>query len=507
MMDGKRRTSGILLPIFSLPSRYGIGTFGRVAFAFVDWLAAAGQSDWQILPLCPTSFGDSPYQSFSTFAGNPYFIDLELLINEKLLTRRQCDAVNWGDSPEYVDYEKQYQQRYRLLRKAFTRSAHRETPAYAAFEEQNREWLDNYCLFMALKQHFDQRPWLDWDEDIKRRNPAAIAQYQHELREDIEFHRFLQYTFFKQWFALKAFANQQGIRIIGDLPIYVAMDSADAWANPELFRFDERLNPTHVAGVPPDYFSEDGQLWGNPLYNWPVHKATRYDWWIRRIAYTATMYDTVRIDHFRGFAEYWAIPYAAATAKKGKWRKGSGMDLFRELKNRIGKVDIIAEDLGVQSPGLHALLSKTGFPGMKVLQFAFHNAQDSDYLPHHYSTNCVVYTGTHDNTTTRHWYEELTPDTRAFVNRYCRIADHPDLAPPVQDIIATAFQSVAGRVIIPLQDFLALGEEARVNTPSTLGDNWKWRVTNAQLTASLHEQIASLTRTYFRDRSVDVENQ
>lgn len=492
-MNNERRASGILLPIFSLPSRYGIGTFGREAYAFVDALKEARQKYWQVLPLGPTSYGDSPYSSFSTFAGNPYMIDLEQLMEEKLLTRTECNAADFGEDPGHIDYGKLYTARFPLLKKAYRRSKHRETAEFLRFMAENEDWLGDYCLFMALKTRFNGAAWQNWVRAIKSRKPEAVEKYQQELADEIDFHRFLQFYFTKQWTALKAYANQNGIQIIGDLPIYVAMDSADAWANPHLFRFSASLKPTEVAGVPPDYFSADGQLWGNPLYNWPVHKKTGYSWWLRRISYAMGLYDTLRIDHFRGFAEYWAVPFGSATARNGRWRKGPGMDLFRTLERSLGQKDIIAEDLGVQSEGSARLLEQSGFPGMCVLQFAFNQFEDSNYLPHNYRKNCVVYTGTHDNTTTLGWYDTLSHNDRLFVDQYCRSS----AARPADGIIATAFQSVARLVIIPIQDYLNLDAGARINTPSTLG-NWTWRLQKGQFGKAVQQRIAGLTRTYFR---------
>ena len=489
------RASGILLPIFSLPSNYGIGTFGKEAFDFVDVLNKSKQKYWQILPLCPTSFGDSPYQSFSTFAGNPYFIDLDLLIEKNLITKDQCDSLDFGSNEEYIDYEKMYCARYSILRIAYNNSHHKQAREYTSFVEQNGEWLNNYCLYMALKQRFNGASWLEWDKDIKLRKPNEMEKYRIELAEEIDFHSFLQYCFFEQWFALKKYANQNGVKIIGDLPIYVAMDSADAWANPELFQFDEMLRPKMVAGVPPDCFSQLGQLWGNPLYDWKINKSEKYNWWIRRIGAVAKLYDKVRIDHFRGFAEYWAIPFDNADARNGIWCKGPGYDLFKEVKKKLGDVDIIAEDLGVQTHGLKILLKKCGYPGMKVLQFGFSNMQDSEHLPHNYTKNCIVYTGTHDNTTTFDWYDNLMPDDKMFANIYCRISSDN----PILDIIKTVFGSVANLVIIPFHDFLQLRAEARINTPATIGENWKWRFKKGQISDFTQNELAKLTNIYFRD--------
>lgn len=494
-MDTTTRGSGILLPVFCLPSNYGIGTFGKEAYNFVDFLKKAKQKYWQILPLGVTGFGDSPYQSFSAYAGNPYFIDLDILIEKNLLTKEQCDVVDFGSDEGLIDYEKMYRERCTLLRAAYKKKRHKRTKGYARFVEENHYWLKDYCLFMAVKQRFNNVSWQEWDEDIKFRHPKALKKYSKELEDEIEFQLFLQYLFFKQWFSLKKYANKNNIKIIGDLPIYVAMDSADAWANPELFQFDENLSPKMVAGVPPDSFSKIGQLWGNPLYAWENHKADNYSWWIKRISAVLKMYDTVRIDHFRGFSEYWAVPFGSSDARAGGWCKGPGYDLFLQIKKQLGEVNIIAEDLGVQTGGLKSLLKKSGFPGMKVLQFGFSNMQNSEHLPHNYPKNCIVYTGTHDNTTTFDWFDNLEPFDRLFVIKYCRAMS----CNPIYDIIKTALVSVADLVIIPIQDYLELGAEARINTPSTLGNNWVWRLKKGQITDFIQDMIARLATIYFRD--------
>lgn len=493
-MENTGRASGILLPIFSLPSNYGIGTFGKEAYNFVDMLKSSKQKYWQILPLCPTGFGDSPYQSFSTFAGNPYFIDLDKLIIEGLLTKRECKRVDFGKISSKIDYGKLSAGRYLLLKKAFERSKHKNIPDYMKFIDENNWWLQDYCLYMAVKRRFNNVSWMEWDDDIKFRRPGAVKRYKDELAYEIEFHRFLQYCFTKQWSELKKYANDNGVKIIGDIPIYVAMDSADVWADPSLFELDEKLIPIRVAGVPPDFFSEEGQLWGNPLYKWERHKRDDYCWWIKRIEYSNMLYDTLRIDHFRGFDAFWAIPYGEKTAIKGQWCKGPGLDLFTQIKKQLGDVDIIAEDLGVQTDSLHILLSKTGYPGMKVMQFGFNSSEDSNHLPHNYQQKCVAYTGTHDNATLLEWYDNLSKTDKIFFNKYCRVTSRR----PLYDMIITLFQSVADLVIVPLQDYLELGLEARINTPSTVGDNWNWRLKKGQIKKSIQNRIAEITQTYFR---------
>ena len=410
-----KRTAGVLLPISSLPSRYGIGCFSKSAYDFIDWLSEAGQSYWQILPLGPTSYGDSPYQSFSTFAGNPYFISLETLTAEGLLTAEECDAADLGSQEDDIDYKKLYDNRYPLLHKAYERSNIADNPDYQQYISQNSQWLFDYALFMALKDLFGGIPWNKWPEDIRLRRDTEIDRYRSELHSEIEFQQYMQYLFFRQWNDLKTYAGKKGIRIIGDIPIYVAMDSSDAWAHPELFQLDESNVPLAVAGCPPDGFSADGQLWGNPLYRWDYHKDTGYEWWISRLAYCFQMYDVVRIDHFRGFDEYYSIPYGAKTAANGHWEKGPGIDLFRSMEQQLGHHEVIAEDLGYVTDSVRKLVNDSGFPGMKVLEFAFDSRDTgsaNDYLPHNYIENCAAYTGTHDNETINGWFASITPKER-----------------------------------------------------------------------------------------------
>ena len=491
------RGSGMLLPVASLPSKYGIGSFSKSAYEFVDLCAEAGQKYWQILPLGPTSYGDSPYQSFSTFAGNPYFIDLETLIQEGLLTKEECDACDFGDNPHYIDYGKIYENRFDLLRKAYERSKFLGRQEYLDFKKANKDWLHNYGLYMAVKNHFHGVSWNQWDEDIRTRQPEAVERYEDEFSSEIDFYSYLQYLFQKQWTALKAYANSKGIRIIGDIPIYVAFDSADTWANPELFQFTSDGEPIAVAGCPPDGFSATGQLWGNPLYRWDYHEQTGFAWWIRRIRHCFTLYDIVRVDHFRGFDEYYAIPYGHTTAELGKWEKGPGLKLFTALKDALGDMPIIAEDLGFLTPSVLQLVHDTGYPGMKVLEFAFDSREESDYLPHNYPRNCVVYTGTHDNQTLKAWYQEMSDTDRNFAIEYMDLegknADQVQMS-----FIRAALASVADTAIIPLQDYLGLGAEARINTPSTLGDNWKWRLTEGEFTHELAAKIRRLAKIYGR---------
>lgn len=489
------RKSGILLPISSLPSAYGIGSFSKEAYEFVDFLKAAGQKLWQILPLGPTGYGDSPYQSFSTFAGNPYYIDLEKLIEEGLLTREEAASCDFGSHPEYVDYEKIYLSRFKVLRKAFERFRCMPRPAYNEFLRGNTDWLEDYALYMAVKNDFDGKGWLEWDEDIRLRTDRSVSLYQEKLKDEIEFFKFQQYEFHRQWMDLKTYANDRGIHIVGDIPIYVALDSADTWAGKELFQLDENGIPSAVAGCPPDAFSATGQLWGNPLYRWDYHKSTHYQWWLKRLRHCFELYDVVRIDHFRGFDEYYAIPYGHKTAEFGQWEKGPGCDLFDAMKHALGEKAVIAEDLGFLTDSVIEMVKHTGFPGMKILQFAFNPSETSDYLPHNYSRNCVVYTGTHDNDTTKSWYHTLDEASRDFADRYLNLSDSSHAA---YAFIRAALSSVADTAIIPMQDYLELGTEARINMPSTLGDNWKWRMRQDACTEALAEKIRRLTKLYGR---------
>lgn len=494
------RGAGILLSITSLPSKYGIGCFSKSAYNFVDWLKAAGQTYWQILPLGPTSYGDSPYQSFSTYAGNPYFIDLEALIEEGVLTREECEKADMGEEEGTIDYKKMYEGRYPLLRKAYERSNISQNPDYIRFMEENGWWLSDYALFMAVKGRFDGAPWTEWAQDIRLRWGYAMDYYRRELYFDIEFQQYLQFTFYKQWQALKDYANRQGVRIIGDIPIYVAMDSADAWAHPELFQLDQDNVPLAVAGCPPDGFSAVGQLWGNPLYRWDYHRQTGYDWWMKRLAHCFSLYDVVRIDHFRGFDEYYSIPYGAKSAIGGHWEKGPGMDLFRRMREVLGEKEVIAEDLGYVTDSVRQLVRDTGFPGMKVLEFAF-DSRDSgcanDYLPHNYTENCVAYTGTHDNETIRGWFESIREDERRLARAYIC-----DKYTPRQylhtSFISLIMASRANLCVIPIQDYMGYDNTCRMNKPSTVGINWKWRLKSGELTEDLQKEIRAITRRYGR---------
>ena len=494
------RAAGILLSVTSLPSKYGIGCFSKSAYDFVDWLKEAGQTYWQILPICPTSYGDSPYQSFSTFAGNPYFISLEGLIEEGVLTEEECDSMDFGDAEDGIDYEKVFWARYPLLRLAYERSNISQNQEYLRFVEENRWWLDDYALFMAVKNYFDGAPWTHWPEDIRLHWGFALDHYRRELYYDIEFQQYLQFKFFQQYRALKAYANEKGIQIIGDIPIYVAMDSADTWAHPELFQLDEHNVPTAVAGCPPDGFSATGQLWGNPLYRWDYHRQTGYDWWLSRLWYCFQLYDVTRIDHFRGFDEYYSIPYGATTAMEGHWEKGPGLELFRRVEQVLGWHEVIAEDLGYVTDSVRRLVQESGFPGMKVLEFAF-DSRDSgsanDYLPHNYTQNCVVYTGTHDNETITGWFDSISKEEQQSARDYLCDQRQPKKY-LYRSFISLVMRSCAKYCIIPMQDYLGLDNSCRMNTPSTVGTNWRWRMKEGALTQELCQEILQNTKRYGR---------
>ncbi len=498
-----KRASGILMPVSSLPGPYGIGCFSKEARAFVGWLAAAGQTFWQILPLGPTSYGDSPYQSFSTFAGNPYFIDLEALTADGLLTAAECGAADFGGDPAVVDYGKLYQSRLPLLRRAFAnwRQAGGESgAAYRQFLAENAAWLEDYTLFTAVKAEQGGAAWDQWPDPLRLRDPAALAKARAVLGEEIAFQQFVQYLFDSQWKALKAYANGKGVRIVGDIPIYVAFDSADTWVHPELFQLDGDRRPTGVAGVPPDGFSAGGQLWGNPLYDWEAHRATGYRWWIERMAASFRRYDVVRIDHFRGFDEYFWVPAGAPDARDGRWKPGPGRALFDALREALGDRPVITEDLGYMTDSVRKLVADCGFPGMKVVEFAFDSRESSnaeDYLPYNYPVNCVAYTGTHDNETAVGWYSGILPEERAAVCRYLHRA--PDAVEPFHwDLICTVMESAARWCIIPMQDYLGLDNSARMNQPSTLGGNWCWRAGAEAFTPELAARIRAVTETYGR---------
>ena len=483
------RLCGILMPIFSLPSKYGIGTFGSEAKRFVDFLHKAGQSYWQILPLNPTNYGDSPYQSFSSFAGNPYFIDIETLIEEKLIDQATADSFDFGDDYEKIDYGKLYDNRLNLLRLAFKNFE--KDADYIEFTNSNSYWLDDFSLFMALKNANADSSWQTWEKPLRFRETEAINKAKTQYAKDIEFYKFVQYEFAKQWKDLKKYANSKGISIIGDIPIYVALDSADVWSNPKQFLLNEDLEPTLVAGVPPDAFSEDGQLWGNPIYNWELMEKDNFSWWKKYLGNALNKYDIVRIDHFRGFESYFTIPFGDKDAKNGKWKKGPDTKLFDTLKKEFGvNLPIIAEDLGLLTPDVLKMLKATGFPGMKVLQFAFDSSLKSDYLPHNFNKNCVVYTGTHDNDTIIGWLSSADVNEVKMAKRYLNCNNDSEFN---WAMIRSALMSVAETCILMMPDFMGLDSKARINTPSTLGENWQWRIKGECINDWLAEIIYSNT--------------
>ena len=496
------RKSGILLPISSLPSAYGIGCFSKEAYEWVDFLKKAGQGCWQILPLGPIGYGDSPYQSFSSFAGNPYYISLEKLISYGWLTEEECESVDWGADERYVDYGLLYKNRFALLRKAFQKSRIEKNPQFRKFQEEEKDWLRDFALFMALKEENEGKPWTLWEEDVKYRKEEVLRDKAKELAQEICYYEFLQFEFYRQWLELKNYANSQGVEIIGDIPIYVSMDSADAWAGRELFQFDEHAKPKAAAGCPPDGFSAVGQLWGNPLYDWDYHRVSGFAWWMRRIRFCFRMYDVVRIDHFRGFDEYYAIPYGAVDAREGKWQKGPGIALFEKVKQVFGEREIIAEDLGYVTDSVRKLVADSGYPGMKVLEFAF-DSRDSgsanDYLPYNYERNSVVYTGTHDNETITGWFcEGLKEEERQTVREYLCDFKHKD-EEMYLPLVCTAMASVSKLCVIPLQDWLGYDNRARINVPSTTGENWRWRVKKKELTEELAGTIYAAVKRYGRE--------
>lgn len=494
------RASGILLPIFSLPGKYGIGCFSKEAYNFIDFLANAKQKYWQILPLGPTSYGDSPYQSFSTFAGNPYFIDLDSLIERGILDKKSVSKADLGNDANDIDYNKLYLNRFPLLRQAYENSNINKNPQFHEFRRNNEYWLRDYAMFMALKDFFGGGCFTEWPEDIRRRFGYSMDYYQEKLYFDIEFYEFIQYEFYIEWTALKEYANSKGVQIIGDIPIYVAADSADAWAHPELFQMDSEGHPTAVAGCPPDGFSPTGQLWGNPLYNWDYHRNTGYDWWIRRMEKCRQLYDVIRIDHFRGFDEYYSVPAEATDALGGCWMKGPGYDLFNTINNRLPGTEIIAEDLGYITDGVRYLVKQCDYPNMKVLQFAFDSRDSSgpfEYLPYNYDKNCVVYTGTHDNETLRGYLDSILPEEVTLISEYLDM-DVNDKDKLVWGLIRTAHSCTAKMCIIPLQDYMCLDNSARINTPSTLGANWRFRFNKSDINKTMAVKIAKLTTTYGR---------
>lgn len=486
------RASGILMHITSLPSPYGVGTMGKEAFKFVDFLQKAGQKYWQILPLTPTGYGDSPYQSCSAYAGNHYLIDLDMLVEEGLLKAEEITACDWGDDETKVDFGLLYESRLQLLRKVYAR--YQDTrEAFAKFRAENDWWLPQYAHYMALKDRFGGKPWYEWEDGLKFRDSEVMSTSFFDLIEDIQFYCFVQYLFDRQWNALRDYAHSKGVSIIGDVPIYVPYDSADVWSEPQWFSLDETLTPKDVAGCPPDYFNEDGQLWGNPLYCWDELKNDGYGWWIRRLQAAAKRYDVIRIDHFRGFAGYYAISYGAETARNGRWLPGPGWDFIGAVKNHLPDTAMIAEDLGFLTEDVHQLREDSGYPGMKVLEFAFDADANNLYLPHTYEKNTVCYTGTHDNMPLKQWFAESPEKTVAFAKSY--MADPEN---PVWGMIRLCLASVSDLAVVQMQDYLELGEEGRMNFPGTCSNNWTWRAVSGYIDNALAEKIQNLTRTYGR---------
>ena len=488
------RKSGILMHVTSLPSRYGIGSMGKCAYEFVDFLCNAGQTFWQVLPLNPTGYGDSPYQSFSSFAGNHYLIDLDMLIGEQLLLQEEVDAVNWGREETRVEFGCLFENRCKLLHLAYKRF--HKNGEYHRFVAENADWLEDYALCMALKEKMQGRPWYEWSVSLMMRLPEMIHSIRQVLDESVQFHCFLQYQFFRQWKALRSYANRRGIKIIGDVPIYVPLDSVDVWSAPELFPLDGNCRPTAVAGCPPDSFTADGQLWGNPLYRWDKMKETGFAWWIRRLTAAARMYDVVRLDHFRGFESFWAVPAGDKTAAGGQWMKGPGLDYIQAIQAALPDLDFIAEDLGYVTPEVRQLQLDSGYPSMKVLQFAFDSREESDYLPHTYPVNSVCYVGTHDNMTLAQWLSEADPQDVALAKNYLGLNEEEGFA---WGMIRGAMGSVSKLCVIQMQDYLALDGAARMNFPGTLSSaNWTWRAGKDYLSEALTARIYEITRRYAR---------
>ena len=489
------RKSCILMHISSLPSEYGIGKMGKHAFEFVDFLNSAGVKCWQILPLSPTSYGDSPYQSFSVNAGNPYFIDFEILEGDGLLERHEFASFTWETQPDKVDYKLIYDNCFKVLRIAYSRFKPAKFPEYKEFCEANKSWLDEYGLFMALKSRNDGKPWFEWEGEIALHKPKAVTEAKKQLKTEIGFYKFMQFEFSRQWKALKKYANDSDIEIVGDIPIYCALDSVEAWADHRLFWFNRKRRPVCVAGCPPDEFSPTGQLWGNPLYDWDYHKKTGYKWWIDRIRTASELYDIVRIDHFRGFESYYTIPFGNKDAVVGEWKKGPDYELFRMAEEKLGRLSIIAEDLGFITPEVREMLDKCGYPGMKVLQFGFSDGKN-DYLPHNFTTtNCFAYTGTHDNETLNGWVESLDKKSLKFAKKYLNVNRKSEIP---MAVVRAAWGSVAEVACAQMQDFLDSPVGDRMNTPSTLGCNWQFRTKQADFTPELAKKIRKLNKMYNR---------
>lgn len=490
-----KRSSGILMHISSLPGPYGIGDFGKAAYNFMDFLRNSKQKYWQILPLSITGYGDSPYQSLSAFAGNPYFIDLDEFIKRGYLTEEDVKSTDFGDDPTHVDYGKLYFNRIPLLRKAYKKAKEEIMEELVGFLDKERYWLRDFALYMSLKKSNNNNPWYKWPDEYKFYDSEEVLEFEKTNQDEIFFWIFTQYFFTSQWSKLKSYGNINDIKIIGDLPIYVSGDSADCWSNPQLFNFDDDLIPKTVSGVPPDSFSDDGQLWGNPIYNWERLEDSDYEWWVRRFEHSFKLYDILRLDHFRGFDAYWEVEYGEKTAIKGEWKKGPGIRFFNKIEEKLGNLNIIAEDLGVYSEGLGKLLEETGFPNMKILQFAFDRDNDSGFLPHNYDKNCVVYVGTHDNHPAMAWFETAPKEEYDYAVKYFKLDEEEGLN---WGLLRGAWGSPAYLAIGQIQDFLDLGEEARMNEPSTTKGNWTWRVSESMLTDKLAQRIRDLTLVYKR---------
>ncbi|MBS4535508.1 4-alpha-glucanotransferase [Clostridium sp. D2Q-14] len=492
---GQERASGILMHISSLPGNYGIGDFGEEAYKFVDFLEKSEQKNWQILPLGITGYGDSPYQSFSAFAGNPYFIDLNEFIEKGYLTLDEVKNFNLGDDSERVDYGLIYKNKMKILKIVYERvKKYLEKDLYE-FYFKNIKWLREFSLFMALKEHHNNKSWLYWDSEYRKIHSKKVQNFERENEDLIYFWIFTQYFFMKQWDKLKNYANKKGINIIGDLPIYVAEDSADVWANTEIFNLDENLLPRTVSGCPPDAFSAKGQLWGNPIYAWDIMEKYDYKWWIERFQHSFKLYDVLRIDHFRGFESYWEIQYGAEDAVNGEWIKGPGIKFFKKLKTELGNLNIIAEDLGFLTDDVRKLLKCSGFPGMKVLQFAFDSREESDYLPHNYDKNCVVYTGTHDNSTIIGWCSNADKQDVNYAVKYLKLDSNEGVN---WGYIRGAWSSTAYLAITTMQDLLGLDDTGRMNIPSTVGGNWSWRMKKTSITDEIANKLADMTSIYRR---------
>lgn len=488
------RKNGILMHITSLPSSYGIGTMGKSAYQFVDFLAASGQMFWQILPIGPTSYGDSPYQSFSTYAGNPYMIDLDLLKDASYLEKVEYENVCVGEENTSVDYGILYEQRYQILRKSVERLWMKDSGLVEKFCEEQDFWIQEYALFMALKNENKGVSWQEWEEDLRARNVEALDKARIRLTEEIHFWEGVQYLFFMQWELLKAYAHEKGIQIIGDVPIYVALDSVDVWSNPQQFQLNkDTLEPIEIAGCPPDGFTEDGQLWGNPLFDWEYMDEDGYKWWIQRIKVQCSMFDVLRIDHFRGFDEYYAIPFGAETAKGGRWKKGPGIRIFNAIKAEIGEQKIIAEDLGFLTDSVRELLHATGYPGMKLLLFGFDTRDSGNYLPHSYIQNSIAYIGTHDNETVAEWIENAPKEDVEKAFKYLRLHEQEEYH---WGFMRNLWASVSMITIVQMQDIL--GIKGRMNTPSTTGENWKWRVSESAFTEELSSRLRDELALYER---------